>query len=259
MARQEAAEGLAWWRAVVAERGTLNGIDDMRSTTCARSPSLRLPEPRRRTVLVILYDKILTSTSSLRLPSSHTAAAPHPPLPRHHTFHFPSRAAGDARGGAMDTLARRLGGDTARLERTEAFRCAGRPTCRPAPLFRLLCVRGDDFTWRESVPVTDRRAPAPPRVRACAAGLSAGVRLKTSTWDPLTACSGKVTLHHYCTPQLSGLIRHPNWGPHAEWRRATVCTALASRSERFLWGHGLGCTFAKALFCRRRRRASAAF
>ena len=53
MARQEAAEGLAWWRAVVAERGTLNGIDDMRSTTCARSPSLRLPEPRRRTVLAL--------------------------------------------------------------------------------------------------------------------------------------------------------------------------------------------------------------
>ena len=234
----------------MAERGTLNGIDDMRSTTCARSPSLRLPEPRRRTVLVILYDKILTSTSSLRLPSSHTAAAPHPPLPRHHTFHFPSRAAGDARGGAMDTLARRLGGDTARLERTEAFRCVGRPTCRPAPLFRLLCVRGDDFTRRESVPVTDRRAPAPPRVRARVAGLSAGVRLKTSTWDPLTACSGKVTLHHYCTPQLSGLIRHPHWGPHAEWRRATAWQALATRPE-LRFGARLQVRFAGAGAARR--------
>ena len=41
-----------------------------------------------------------------------------------------------------------------------------------------------------------------------------------------------------------------------------ACNSLYSaRNPRraFFFGHGLGCTFAKALFCRRRRRASGAF
>ena len=65
-----------------------------------------------------------------------------------------------------------------------------------------------------------------------------------------------MTLPHCCTPPLSGLLRHPEWRPHAQWRRATVRQAPVSNPPRAaIWRcAGLVVLYAKAFLCRRRRR-----
>ena len=140
MARQEAAEGLAWWRAVVAERGTLNGIDDMRSTTCARSPSLRLPEPRRRTVLVI--HKILPAAHHLCGCPHHIQRRRPTPLSRDTTPFISLLAQRGTRAAARWTRSR--GGSAATLRGWSARRRSGvwaAPRAAP-PLFlgSYVCV-----------------------------------------------------------------------------------------------------------------------
>ena len=38
--------------------------------------------------------------------------------------------------------------------------------------------------------------------------------------EPVGCALQRALLPHYCTPPFSGLLRHPEWWPHAEWRRA---------------------------------------